>query len=91
MVESCSGAGEVVLGQQTDGQCGVGGVGGGGLIGVFVGEFQSQMVRGELIEVVERVLRRAEEILSVDVGQGGGLDADLEGEDRTTGLSWCSG
>lgn len=44
------------------------------------------MVRGELIEVVERVLRRADEILSVDVGQGGGLDADLEGEDRTTGL-----
>lgn len=44
------------------------------------------MVRGELIEVVERVLRRAEKMLSVDIGQGGGLDADLEGEDRTTGL-----
>ena len=58
----------------------------GELIGVLVEELQSQMVRGELIEVVERVLRRAEKMLSVDIGQGGGLDADLEGEDRPTGL-----
>lgn len=91
MVESCSRAGEVVLGQQTDGQCGVRGVGGGGLIGVLVGELQSQVVCGELIEVVEGMLRRAEEILSVGVGQGGGLDADLEGEDRTTGLELVFG